>query len=188
MTLQPIRMANGSVDEQSARRLIDAMRGGTDLETACAYAGQSLSAVSELIAVGQAESDRIEAGLEPVESNATALSLWREVYKARAESIVRAVAQIQKAANQGDWKAAAWWLERAMPATYAIKERKVEALPAYEYKCPNDHVVTVSRRMEDKEEIPTCGICKETMKRLFDFGGVSFKGTGWASKPDAPSN
>lgn len=134
MTLQP---AMGDRSD-SAKRLIDALRGGTDLDTAALF-----------------------ADLEPDDFTP---ELWKAVERARAEAIVRAVAQIQKAANQGDWKAAAWWLERAMPDTYQPKQKK-EYLPTIEYACPNNHRVTVTR-LADSDAVPVCGLCTEPMVRI----------------------
>lgn len=165
MSLQPIKTASVSVNDQKTRKLIDALRGGTDLETASAYAGLSLGHVADVIAQGQAESDRIEAGLEPDKANADALQVWQEVYKARAEAVVRAVAQIQKAANQGDWKAAAWWLERSMPNKYGQQKTERAQMPVVDYRCTNGHVVSMTRSPGDVESFPVCGICHEPMER-----------------------
>ena len=40
------------------------------------------------------------------------------VKKAEADAIVRHVANIAKAAQDGQWQASAWWLERRYPAEY----------------------------------------------------------------------
>ena len=45
------------------------------------------------------------------------------VEKARDEATARNVAVIQKAAHNGDWKAAAWYLERTRQKTYGRAER-----------------------------------------------------------------
>ena len=153
------------MDDKALRRLIDAIRGGSDLETASAFAGLSLSNVTEAIARGQLESERLQAGLPADTEREMDLMLWRETYMARAESIVRAMAQIQKAAQQGDWKAAAWWLERNMPDHYQPK-RERPTMPVYEYQCANNHVVTVTRKIDEQQSFPVCGICNEPMERV----------------------
>lgn len=154
------------MDEQQVKRLVDALRGGADIETASAFAGIPLAQVSELVARGQMEHERIEAGLAPDEGNASALSLWRETYKARADAVVRAIAQIQKAAQQGDWKAAAWWLERVMPETYQPKQEKRLNGDTVVYGCSSGHQVTLSRRLDDAEAVKVCGICGQSLTRM----------------------
>jgi len=58
---------------------------------------------------------------------AETLSVWLErfpefseaVKKAEADAEVRHVANIAKAAQEGQWQASAWWLERRRPEAYA---------------------------------------------------------------------
>ena len=45
------------------------------------------------------------------------------VKKAEAEAIARNVTLIQKAAQDGSWQAAAWWLERKYPEEWGRKDR-----------------------------------------------------------------
>jgi hypothetical protein len=46
------------------------------------------------------------------------------VRKANAEAEVAAVRAIWQAGQNGDWKAAAWWLERRNPQRWALRDRK----------------------------------------------------------------
>lgn len=112
MTLQPSWMALGSMDEQQVKTLLDAIRGGADINTASQLAGINYRTVYRWVERGQRENERIEQGLEPLADETEFLVLWQSMRKARAEAITRNVALIQKAAQQGDWRAAAWWLER----------------------------------------------------------------------------
>lgn len=45
------------------------------------------------------------------------------IERAESEAEIRNVALIQKAASNGTWTAAAWWLERRRPEAYARRER-----------------------------------------------------------------
>jgi len=46
-----------------------------------------------------------------------------QVERAEADAEVRMLTKVAQAANGGDWKAAAWWLERRLPADYGRRER-----------------------------------------------------------------
>lgn len=161
---QPTSLVASLMDDSALKKLIDALRSGADIEIASAFAGLPLPQVVDLVALGQVEQERVNSGLPADPAFAQALDLWQQTYKARAEAVVRAIAQIQKAANQGDWKAAAWWLERTMPDTYQPKQKR-EIMPTFEYECVNKHRVTVTRRLDDSEATPVCGICHEPMFR-----------------------
>jgi hypothetical protein len=63
-------------------------------------------------------SQMISEGMEISKEQDEALALWEKVSKARADAVVRNVTLIQKAASEGSWQAAAWWLERAAPNSY----------------------------------------------------------------------
>lgn len=129
MTLQSINRALSSVDESKVKTLIDALKGGADITSASTFAGLNYSTVYMWVERGQRENERIEAGLGAQETEAPYLDVWQRMRKARAEAVVRNVAQIQKAAQQGEWKAAAWWLERAVPEHYAQKRGEPKSLP-----------------------------------------------------------
>jgi len=46
-----------------------------------------------------------------------------QVERAEADAEVRMLTKVAQAANGGDWKAAAWWLDRRLPADYGRRER-----------------------------------------------------------------
>lgn len=138
MTLQPIRTATSSVDELKTKTLLDALRGGADINTAAQFAGLNYVTVFRWIERGQRENERLEYGYDPRPEEAEFLELWQAMRKARAEAVVRNVAQIQKAANQGEWKAAAWWLERTVPEFYAKPRLQGQAEGAQPHEVSNE--------------------------------------------------
>lgn len=84
-------------------RVIQAIKMGNYQETAAAYAGISQSTFYHWMDRGRNEPGSIYSEfLEAVE-------------KAKADSEVRDVALIEKAATDGSWQAAAWKLERKFP-------------------------------------------------------------------------
>ena len=96
-------------------RLIGA---GNYLETAAASAGVSSSTMREWLRRGAREEDGIYAELADAVSKAT------------GEAEAKDVIQISKAAADGEWRAAAWKLERRYPERFGQKltvEAKGEA-------------------------------------------------------------
>jgi hypothetical protein len=111
--------------------LTRAMKGGADLETACDYAGVSVALMYKALERGKVayETESIQ-GKQVAQAEQPYLQLWADLKKSRADAIVRNVAHVQQAAQNGSWQAAAWWLERTVPQTYAKKpttNQQVEA-------------------------------------------------------------
>lgn len=122
MTLQPTSTGNLLVDADKVKALIDALRGGADINTASQFAGLNYQTVYRWVERGQRENERLDEGLPADPDEAECLSLWQAMRKARAEAVVRNMAQVQKAASQGEWRAAAWFLERSVPE-FRAKQR-----------------------------------------------------------------
>ena len=112
------------IDDEKKTALVAALRNGSDLETACHYAGLSIAQVLRALEVGKLEAERIANGFPADKTQAALLDLWESLKRARAEAIVRNVTYIQKAASDGSWQAAAWWLERTVPDQYGKKTAK----------------------------------------------------------------
>jgi hypothetical protein len=83
------------------QRLLDALRAGNTIQHACRYADIS---------------DETYANW-----SRRSLEFLERVKKAEADAIVRHVANIAKAAADGQWTASAWWLERRYPQDYALR-------------------------------------------------------------------
>lgn len=111
-------------DEAARKRLLEAVKAGSDLETAAHYAGLSVPELYRELERGRVDSER---GYET-----DAADLWADLKRVRAEAIVRNVASIQNAAAGGEWRAAAWWLERSVPEQYGAKPAERAPLPAAE--------------------------------------------------------
>lgn len=109
------------LDDARKERLLEALRAGNYIETACAYAGVSKSSFYNYLA--QARKAREKDGQPLSEHETWALELLDAVEKARADAEVRNVHLIQQAAQGGTWQAAAWFLERSMPQKWARREK-----------------------------------------------------------------
>jgi hypothetical protein len=79
------------------QRLLDALSAGNTIRHACLYAD-----ISDVT----------------FDNWRKDLAFLAKVQKAEAAAIVRHVANIAKAATDGQWQASAWWLERRYPEHY----------------------------------------------------------------------
>lgn len=109
---------------QLQERLIDALKTGCYVEDAASYVGISRATVFAWMDRGLKERNRLQAfpDAEPDEKETPYLNFLDAVETARAAAQLRAVAQIQKAAADGTWQAAAWYLERSAPKKWGRKE------------------------------------------------------------------
>src|ERR1041384_3874555 len=68
-------------------------------------------------------------------------ALWRRTFpdfneaveQAIAKGIGKRLAQIKRAGDEGDWKAAAWWLEHVVPEHFARSRIELEAIGSMEH-------------------------------------------------------
>lgn len=94
------------------QRIIEALRAGNYIDTACEYAGIGTSTFYRWMERGTRQD-------EP--------DIYREfrdaVKRARAESEIRNVGLVQRAASDGTWQAAAWFLERSYPKKWGRHDR-----------------------------------------------------------------
>lgn len=113
--MRPVKL-----DEKRRERLLEALRAGNYMETACAYAGVGKSTFYNYLS--QARDARSKEG-DLTEHEEWLVELLDAVEKARADAEVRNVHLIQHAAQGGTWQAAAWFLERSMPGKWARREK-----------------------------------------------------------------
>lgn len=107
--------------EQLMTDILDALKTGTVIEDAAAYAGVSERVIYKWLTRGREEISRREAFPDadnPPEEEVF-VRFVQEVEKARAAARIRAIGIIQRAAAEGTWQAAAWYLERSAPKTWS---------------------------------------------------------------------
>lgn len=103
---QPLKLTDATRD-----RIVQAILAGNYMETAAAYAGISKQTLYRWIQMAD------EPDADPIYRD------FRDaVETARAQSEIRNVALIQKAANDGTWQAAAWYLERTNPRRWGRRD------------------------------------------------------------------
>jgi transposase len=111
------------LSEATRSRVAASLQAGNYVETAAAFAGISASTFYSWMARGRAEILRVEAGGDPDPGEVDFVEFVETVEKARADAEVRAVHAVQKAANDGTWQAAAWFLERSHPQRWGRFQR-----------------------------------------------------------------
>jgi len=93
--------------------ICQALAAGTPLKYAAVYAGVGISTVHNWVA--RADGD---GGIYAEFRDA--------IRRAQARSVTRLVAQIATAAQGGDWRAAAWLLERRAPEEFVAPEKRAD--------------------------------------------------------------
>ena len=53
-------------------------------------------------------------------------------------------------------------------------------MPVYQYECKKCHAkVYTEKPMAEADNPETCGDCHSTMQRIYNFGSVTFNGSGF---------
>ncbi len=120
--------------------IVQALRGGNYLDDAARYAGVAERTVYQWIQKGRMAREALEDGVEPTANELLYIQFAQAVEKARSDAVVRNLTIIQKAANDGQWQAAAWYLERTNPRKWGRYET---------VEVTGDSVVTVAVSPKD---------------------------------------
>lgn len=108
----PERGRPSKFNEERAEKLIQAVRGGNYLSTACKFSGISYNTLRRWTLKAD------EPGAPPEYAE------FRDALeKAQADAEVAALAKISKAASEGAWQAAAWYLERSTPERWGKRDK-----------------------------------------------------------------
>ena len=107
-------------DKTTRERLLAAIRLCASLNKACAFAGLHPETFRRWRRKAEAEIRRREDPAEtPDPEMEPYVELYQEVEQAEGEATVAMLGQIEKAALNGNWQAAAWKLERRFPDEYS---------------------------------------------------------------------
>lgn len=115
---------SSKLTQERVETILEALKTGCYIETACLYAGISVATMYNWLERGKRERERLQV-LEDetvTETEVIYLEFLEAVEKARASAELRAVAQIQTAAATGQWQASAWYLERSYPQKWGRKD------------------------------------------------------------------
>lgn len=118
------------LNEDVHKRIVDTITGGNYLDTAAAVAGISSSTLHAWLDRGRKARDLAAlGGKEAPADERPFVSFLEDVEKARATAEARAVLLIQRAAQDGTWQAAAWYLERSAPKRWGRQDRMLHSNP-----------------------------------------------------------
>ena len=101
-----------NLDDPKIQALLQALTTGHYVERATKMAGISLTSFYRWLDEGKQERENVENGNPPSERGQAYLEIAEAIQKAREAAAHRAMLTIQKAAQEGTWQAAAWYLER----------------------------------------------------------------------------
>lgn len=103
-------------------RILNAVRGGSYLDDAAAFAGIGERTLFRWLARGREAEEAADRGEELPPREETLRQFWQAIQRARADAVLRNLTLIQQAAQGGSWQAAAWYLERTNPRKWGRHE------------------------------------------------------------------
>ena len=116
-------MGKTKLNPERQSRIVEALTQGNYIETAARYAGITPAGFYKWMHRGNTERQRIQDGGEPNPAEEIYVEFVEAVEKARSQAEMRNVGLIQKAAVDGTWQAAAWFLERSYPRRWGRSDR-----------------------------------------------------------------
>jgi len=135
-----------TVEHPRFRKLIDALAAGNYMNIACKHAGIAESTVYKWLAEAREELQNLDEQDADGAVKHRVVEMAEAIEVARAEAETRNVFLIQKAASDGTWQAAAWWLERTSPKRWGRFVRT-------EISGPDEgpvHLAVTARDLENK--------------------------------------
>ena len=110
--------------DETFEKIVEAVKAGVWIEQAAHLASIHPSTLYDWVSQGERARELEElTGKEMTEQELRLAEFSDTLKKARAEAEARNVALIQKAAQNGTWQAAAWYLERSAPQRWGRKDR-----------------------------------------------------------------
>ena len=113
----------GLLTKELSETIAGYVRVGVYVEEACGAAGIARATFYQWLERGRAERERIKLmkAEGPKPSERIYVEFLDMMERAYDEATLRKVAVITKSAENGDWRAASWWLERTRPQKYGLK-------------------------------------------------------------------
>ena len=123
------------LNRQRAQTICRAFALGAFRETAADLAGISACTLRSWLSRGRAELERIETGKKPRAAEEPFLDLAMRAMQSEAKAEKRLLDVVKTASHDGDWRAAAWHLERRWPERWSqrvniVIEQELDAFMA----------------------------------------------------------
>ena len=109
---------------ERAQAIALAVSEGHYLQHAAAAAGVARSTVHNWLARGQKARERLDGGGEPEPDEEPYLDFLEALEGAEKCAAELGIAPIRDAMERGDWRAAAWYLERRLPGHLAARRQR----------------------------------------------------------------
>lgn len=104
---------------QNVKKVTDALRLGATYRMAAQYGGVSYDSLNDWMNKGKKAAKYADNGQDIPQDLDGYYQFYQELQKAEAEAVLGWLAKIEKEANEGNWQAAAWKLERRYPKDYS---------------------------------------------------------------------
>ena len=127
------------LDSPAVQHLLAALKAGAYVQTAAQAAGLGERTVYRWLERGQAEEQEGTQG--------DYWQLWQAIETARFIAQSKALGAIQAAAERGQWRAAAWWLERAHPRQWGRQSQGMDSLDRDMQQGPPVTVESLDRKI-----------------------------------------
>jgi transposase len=111
------------LDKPMMDMLVKTLKAGNYVEVACEATGICKATFYGWTKKGKEARAKMEKGKVLNDNEVLFLNFLNAIKKARAEAQVFHVSRIMKAANDGNWQASAWWLERTDFKRWGRKDR-----------------------------------------------------------------
>lgn len=109
--------------EERLNQIVNYLRQGAYAEDAAQASGISDVTYYNWLNRGKAEEQRQSQGLDPNPEEEKYLRFLRAIKTAQAEGAMRHVTNVVRAADDGNWQASAWMLERKNPGKWGRRDR-----------------------------------------------------------------
>lgn len=104
---------------QATKRVADALRLGATYKMAAQYGGISYDTMNDWMNKGKKAQTLVSSGQEITPDLEQFYNFYQELQKAESDAVLGWLAKIEREANEGNWQAAAWKLERRYPRDYS---------------------------------------------------------------------